>query len=200
MALNGIPISDDQCIGDSLVTINNAFVSLDASVLTLSSTANSLSAFNVFDSPTIELDWNASTRTLSADVKQDSIRYSHLASWQTLSGSPTLSAEAVQQRLVKAWVNFNGTTSPGTIRSSFNVSSVTRNSTGNFTINFTTPMASSNYVIAGSPDQTNDSTGYSHYESIVSATVNGFTILTSGIANGAYVCNPVTIRYCVIGN
>ena len=29
MALNGIPISDDQCIGDSLVTINNAFVSLD---------------------------------------------------------------------------------------------------------------------------------------------------------------------------
>lgn len=35
MALNGIPISDDQCIGDSLVTINNAFVSLDASVVAL---------------------------------------------------------------------------------------------------------------------------------------------------------------------
>ena len=100
----------------------------------------------------------------------------------------------------KAWVNFNGTTSPGTIRSSFNVSSVTRNSTGNFTINFTTPMSSSDYVIAGSPDQTVDSIGYAHYESIVSATVNGFTILTSGLTSGANVCNPATIRYCVFGN
>lgn len=35
MALQGIPISDEQCIGDSLVTINNAFVSLDASVVAL---------------------------------------------------------------------------------------------------------------------------------------------------------------------
>ena len=86
------------------------------------------------------------------------------------------------------------------IRSSYNVSSVTRNSTGNFTINFTTPMASSNYVIAGSPDATPDSIGYSHYENILSATVNGFTILTSGLTSGAYVVNPATIRYCVIGN
>lgn len=35
MALQGIPISDDQCIGDSLVTINNAFSTLDASVVAL---------------------------------------------------------------------------------------------------------------------------------------------------------------------
>ena len=42
-----------------------------------------------------------------------------------------------------AWVNFNGTTSPGTIRSQYNVSSVTRNSTGVYTISFTTAI--SNY-------------------------------------------------------
>jgi hypothetical protein len=29
MALTGIPISDNQCIGDSLDTINNAFIELD---------------------------------------------------------------------------------------------------------------------------------------------------------------------------
>lgn len=46
----------------------------------------------------------------------------------------------------RAWVNFDGTTTPPTIRASGNVSSVTRNSTGLFTINFTTTMIDSNYV------------------------------------------------------
>ena len=45
----------------------------------------------------------------------------------------------------RAWVNFNGTTSPGTIRASGNVSSVTRNATGDYTVNFTTAMPDANY-------------------------------------------------------
>jgi hypothetical protein len=45
----------------------------------------------------------------------------------------------------RAWVNFDGTTSPGTIRASGNVSSVTRNSTGDYNINFTTAMPDANY-------------------------------------------------------
>ena len=36
MSLHGIPISEDQCIGDSLQSINDAFVYLDNSVTTLS--------------------------------------------------------------------------------------------------------------------------------------------------------------------
>jgi len=50
-----------------------------------------------------------------------------------------------QKQIAKAWVNFNGTTSPGTIRSSYNVSSVTRLSTGVYTINFQTSLLDSNY-------------------------------------------------------
>ena len=48
----------------------------------------------------------------------------------------------------KAWVNFNGT---GTlaIRDSFNVSSITDDGTGLFTINFTSAMANANYVVTG---------------------------------------------------
>jgi len=44
----------------------------------------------------------------------------------------------------KAWVNFNG---QGTvaIRESFNVSSITDNSTGNYDVNFTTAMSDANY-------------------------------------------------------
>jgi hypothetical protein len=48
-------------------------------------------------------------------------------------------------QLAKAWVNFNGTTSPGTIRSSYNVSSITKNATGDYTVNFATAMADANY-------------------------------------------------------
>jgi len=53
----------------------------------------------------------------------------------------------------RAWVNFNGTTSPGTIRASGNVSSVTKNGTGDYTANFTTAMPDANYspAVTGSP-------------------------------------------------
>lgn len=47
--------------------------------------------------------------------------------------------------LCRAWVNFDGTTSPGTIRASFNVSSITRNATGDYTVTFTTAFSDANY-------------------------------------------------------
>lgn len=54
----------------------------------------------------------------------------------------------------KAWVNFNGTTgtvnqSNVTIRGSYNVSSVTDNGTGDYSINFTNNMSNTNYAFAG---------------------------------------------------
>jgi len=49
----------------------------------------------------------------------------------------------------RAWVNFNGTGTVA-IRGSGNVSSVTDNGTGDYTINFTTDMSDVNYCIAGS--------------------------------------------------
>ena len=42
MALNGIPISEDQCIGDSLDTINSSFTELDSRTLNLSSSIDEL--------------------------------------------------------------------------------------------------------------------------------------------------------------
>ena len=46
--------------------------------------------------------------------------------------------------LAKAWVNFNGTGTVA-IRASFNVSSITDNGTGDYTVNFTTAMVDANY-------------------------------------------------------
>jgi hypothetical protein len=48
----------------------------------------------------------------------------------------------------KAWVNFNGT--GGTIRSSYNVSSITVSATGQFLVNLTTAMADINYSVIAS--------------------------------------------------
>jgi hypothetical protein len=48
--------------------------------------------------------------------------------------------------IAKAWVNFNGLAG-ASIRASFNVSSVTFVSTGNYTVNFTTAMPNANYCI-----------------------------------------------------
>ena len=44
----------------------------------------------------------------------------------------------------RAWVNFNGTGTV-TIRASGNVSSITDNGTGDYTVNFTTAMPDANY-------------------------------------------------------
>ena len=48
----------------------------------------------------------------------------------------------------RAWVNFNGTGTVA-IRASGNVSSITDNGTGDYTINFTTAMPDANYSVAG---------------------------------------------------
>lgn len=47
-----------------------------------------------------------------------------------------------------AWVNFNGTGTVA-IRSSYNVSSITDNGTGDYTVNFATALSDANYSING---------------------------------------------------
>lgn len=49
--------------------------------------------------------------------------------------------------IAKAWVNYNGSTQ--TIRSSFNISSITYSSAGIYVLNFTTAMVNANYAVTG---------------------------------------------------
>ena len=55
----------------------------------------------------------------------------------------------------RAWVNFNGTGTVA-IRASGNVSSITDNGVGDYTINFTTAMVDSNYSGPVSAQRLND--------------------------------------------
>ena len=49
--------------------------------------------------------------------------------------------------IAKAWVNYNAVSK--TIINSFNISSITYNSTGNYTVNFATAMPNANYIMSG---------------------------------------------------
>lgn len=55
----------------------------------------------------------------------------------------------------RAWVNFNGTGTVA-IRASGNVSSITDNGVGDYTVNFTTAMVDANYSVATSSRQNDD--------------------------------------------
>ena len=64
----------------------------------------------------------------------------------TQDGTESTEVTNVVNGSAKAWVNFNGSGTVA-IRRGFNVSSITDNSTGNFTVNFATAMTDANYVI-----------------------------------------------------
>jgi hypothetical protein len=90
--------------------------------------------------------------------------------------------------LCRAWVNFNGVTTV-TVRGSFNVSSVTRNAGGDYTINFSTAMPDENYCVSGvSAGGANGSTsisgaGASKDFSFTSSSARIYSVDCSGNAN-----------------
>lgn len=57
----------------------------------------------------------------------------------------------------RAWVNFNGTGTVA-IRASGNVSSITDNGTGDYTVNFTTAMSDANYSISVATSKSDSNT------------------------------------------
>lgn len=75
----------------------------------------------------------------------------------TLSdGTNSTSATNLTKAPCVAWVNFNGTGTVA-IRASYNVSSITDNGTGMYTINFTNALADANYSCVTSSGRSVDS-------------------------------------------
>lgn len=64
---------------------------------------------------------------------------------QDTAGSNSSTPSAIANGTAKAWVNFNGSGTVA-IRTSFNVSSITDNGVGDYTINFTNALASADYT------------------------------------------------------
>ena len=66
------------------------------------------------------------------------------------ASSGVLATQNGMTGIAKAWVQFSYIGGTLTINNSFNVSSFTRNSTGNYTITFTTNMPNANYSVISS--------------------------------------------------
>ena len=89
----------------------------------------------------------------------------------------------------RAWVNFNGTGTVA-IRSSGNVSSITDNGTGNYTVNFTTAMSDANYCANVTRARSNANASTSIVSSgVLTTSVRVWTIVstTGSVEDSDYV-------------
>ena len=74
---------------------------------------------------------------------------------------------AVRGGVALAWVNFDGTTNTGgqcTVRQHLNVTSVTDNGTGDYTISFTNAFSDTDYVMVGSSGGANSTSNGAVYQ------------------------------------
>jgi len=86
---------------------------------------------------------------MASILKVDELRGIASAGDITVTSEGGAAAQSLQQGLAKVWVNFNGT---GTIatRDSLNVSGLTDNGTGNYTVAYSNNMGSANYALGNS--------------------------------------------------
>ena len=133
------------------VSVSNAASALTGNTLASGVTASSLTSVGTLTSVTV-----------SGDSKLSTIKDS--------SGNNPSTVEQLAQGRAKAWINFNGTTVTSDmtgVRDSFNVSSVTDNGTGQYTVSFSTNMDTANYCVVSSGHYSDDA--ISHTARIIGA-------------------------------
>jgi len=83
-----------------------------------------------------------------------------------------------------AWINFNGIGTVA-IKDSGNVSSITDNSVGSYTINFTTPMNNLNYTVSAIVNhQANGTARVIHEDYVISRTTSQVSVHCGYISSG----------------
>ena len=128
----------------------------------------------------------------NADLATDAVSTSKLLN-AAVTTAKLGSSEA--SGLAKAWVNFNGTGTVA-IRASFNVSSITDNGTGDYTVNFTTALADANYgyAVSGREDESGTLTWAAVPQPArVAQTTTAFRIITKTSAGSAFDFNSVSL-------
>jgi len=105
------------------------------------------------------------------------------------ASSGVLATQNGMTGIAKAWVSYNGVAQ--TISASFNVSSVTYNGTGDYTINFTTSMPNANYVALVTSDNGNFGSGGVGAGGVTTYTTTAVAIAnrnsSTGYNNGTYI-------------
>ena len=248
MAITGIPISEDQCIGDSLSIINSAFTTLDTRVTAAAAAAgtvtsvagtapisvatgtttplvsitaattsaagsmsstdkarlNDISAITGivkcngsgdFSAASSGTDYAVPTGNIATATKLATARTINGASFDGSANITIPSTSFSGANVAKAWVNFSGASA--VIRGDHNVSSVTKNGTGDYTVNFATPMADANYSVSGSVEQDNIYTSSIGINSVTpTITTGNVRVLVTG--SSSTVQSPLNLTYCNI--
>jgi hypothetical protein len=105
----------------------------------------------------------------------------------TQDGTESTDVTNVVNGSAKAWVNFNGIGTVA-IRRGFNVSSITDNGTGNYTVNFTTAMTDANYTVVL------QSTGFSL------ANIGGNIVIAGAYTTGANLKSTTQLQLQTFAN
>ena len=123
---------------------------------------------------------------------------------QTAGGWSNSTPEQIEQGRAKAWINFDG---DGTIsiRDSFNVSSITDNGTGDYTVSYSTAMASTFYCGVGGGKGDNDGTDanktVTSFKRISSTPATGNSRIVTGFGNNAGTgTNSTVVTWVVFGD
>jgi len=118
--------------------------------------------------------------TIVSDVLQDG------------AGNSTSSTQCIKGS-ARAWVNFVGQT--GVVNTAYNVSSITRNGTGDYTANFTTTMPNANYVVAGSAVGSSNTSYLGNIASQGTATSTSSCRFVFQYAATTYDQNPIGVVF-----
>jgi hypothetical protein len=97
----------------------------------------------------------ASSVVISAGLDTDGVGIAGGEPISFYKSTKALNPGLVAGQLCRAWVNFNGIGTVA-IRAAYNVTSITDNGTGDYTVNFATAMPDANYVISGMVSNTTD--------------------------------------------
>jgi len=105
----------------------------------------------------------------------------------TIKVNTIQNTSGVEVYTAKAWVNFNGTGTVA-IRASGNVSSITDNGTGSYTVNFATAMPDADYAVSGAVQREATTGGGIHVPVTFSTSNYSFLVrdVSNGLKDGAY--------------
>lgn len=120
---------------------------------------------------------------------------------ENAAGTKSVPVATVVDGSAKAWVNFNGTGTVA-IRSSFNVTSITDNGVGDYTVNFATSLSNADYAMSGAGrfDTTNIDgnapyIGFRRLSGSLSASSTRISVLQVTNPPTQYDCDVVTVTF-----
>ena len=101
---------------------------------------------------------------------------------QDTAGGNSLTTAQIYNGAAKAWINLNASSGTPTARASYNISSITDDAVGKFTLNFTTAFSDANYSVVGTTGCTGSTSSTGFLGPYLSSTTTYQSKTTSGIS------------------